>query len=97
MGKKIIITGLTVFTFMFASALRSNAGTEMIEPNRAPAPAYNYAPPPPPRPRPVVYFRPPVFGFVVGPAFGYYGPRFYGGRRYYGRPVYWRGGHRRWR
>jgi hypothetical protein len=51
------------------SVLRSNAGTEMIEPCRAPAPRYNYAPPPP---RPVLYFRPPVFGVFVAPGFGFY-------------------------
>jgi hypothetical protein len=46
MAKKIIVIALIVFAFGFGSALRSNAGTEMIEPYRAPAPTYNYAPPP---------------------------------------------------
>ena len=92
MGKKI--TTLAVFAFAFGCALRSNAGTEMIEPYRTPARSYNYAPPPPPRP--VLYFRPPVFGVVVAPGFGYYGPRFYGPHRYYGRHAYWRGRYHRW-
>ena len=74
MGKKSFAIALAVFAFGFGSALRSNAGTDMIEPYRAPAPTYNYAPPPP---RPVVYVPPVRFGVVVGPAFGgYYGPRF---------------------
>ena len=98
MGKKLIATALAVFAFAFGSALRSNAGTEMIEPYRAPAQTYNYAPPPPPPPRPVLYIRPPVFGVVVGPGFGYYGPRFgfHGARGYYGRHAYWRGRHHNW-
>jgi hypothetical protein len=91
MGKILIVMALAVFAFAFGSALRSNAGTEMIEPYRAPAPTYNYAPPPPPRP--VLYIRPPVFGVVVAPGFGFYGPRFYGAHRYYGRHAYWRGRH----
>jgi hypothetical protein len=95
MGKKLIVTTSAVFAFAFGCVLRSNAGTETIEPYRAPAPTYNYAPPPPP-PRPVLYFRPPVFGFVVGPAFGYYGPRFYGAHRYYGGHAYPRGRYHRW-
>ena len=45
---------LAVFAFGFGTALRSNAGTDMVEPYRAPAPSYNYAPPPPPRP---VFYR----------------------------------------
>lgn len=96
MGKKFIATTLAVFAFAFGSALRSNAGTEMIEPYRAPAPNYSYAPPPPPRP--VLYVPPPVFGVVVAPGFGYYGPRFgfYGGHRFYGRRVYARAHHRYW-
>jgi hypothetical protein len=98
MGKKIILIALMVFAFGFGSALRSNAGTEMIEPYRAPAPSYNYAPPPPPRPRPVLYVPPPVVGVVVAPAYGYYGRGygFYGGRRFYGRHGYWRS-HHHWR
>jgi hypothetical protein len=96
MGKKCFVMALVVFTFGFGAALRSNAGTDMIEPYRAPAPSYNYAPPPPPRP--VLYIRPPVFGVVVGPGYGYYGPRFgfYGGHRFYGRHAYWRGHHHHW-
>ena len=85
MGKKSFVIALAVFAFGFGSALRSNAGTDMVEPYRAPAPTYNYAPPPP---RPVVYVPPVRFGVFVGPAFGgYYGPRFgyYGGHRFYGR------------
>ena len=67
MGKKSFVIALAVFAFGFGSALRSNAGTDMVEPYRAPAPTYNYAPPPP---RPVVYVPPVRFGVVVGPAFG---------------------------
>ena len=79
MGKKSFVIALAVLALGFGSALRSNAGTDMVEPYRAPAPAYNYAPPPP---RPVVFVPPVRFGVVVGPAFGgYYGPRF----GYYGR------------
>ncbi|HEY4273589.1 MAG TPA: hypothetical protein VGM65_16435 [Candidatus Udaeobacter sp.] len=102
MGKQMIVTAMAVFAFAFGSALHSNAGTEMIEPYRAPAQTYNYAPPPPPPPRPVFYFRPPVFSFAIAPGFGFYGPRFYGGHRYYGgnryygRHAYWRGNHHRW-
>ncbi|MGE5207730.1 MAG: hypothetical protein ACM3KL_00210 [Alphaproteobacteria bacterium] len=96
MGKKHIVIALAVFAFAFGSALCSNAGTEMVEPYRAPAPNYNYAPPLPPPPRPVLYFRPPVFSVVVAPGFGFFAPRFYGGHRYYGRRAYWRGNHYRW-
>jgi hypothetical protein len=97
MGKKSFVIALAVFAFGFGSALRSNAGTDMIEPYRAPAPTYNYAPPPP---RPVYYVPPPPvrFGVVIGPGYGYYGPRygFYGSRRFYGRHAYWRGNHHHW-
>ena len=94
MGKKITVTALAMLAFGFGFALRSNAGTEMVEPYRAPAPTYNYAPPP----RPVLYVRPPVFGFVIAPGFGYYGPRFgfYVGHRFYGRHGYWRGHGHHW-
>jgi len=90
---------LAVLAFGFGTAPRSIAGTDMIEPYRAPAPNYNYAPPPPPRP---VYYVPPPpvrFGVVIGPGYGYYGPRygFYGSRRFYGRHAYWRGHHNHWR
>ena len=95
MGKKLIVIALTVFAFGFAFDLRSNAGTEVIEPYRAPAPTYNYAPPPP---RPVFYAPPPVVGVVVAPGYGYYGPRFgfYRAHRFYDRHAYWRS-HRHWR
>jgi hypothetical protein len=95
MGKKIIATALAVFAFAFGSALRSNAGTDMIEPYTAP-PSYNYAPLPPPRP--VLYVPQPVIGVVVAPTYGYYGRRFlgYGGHRFYGRHGHWRS-HHHWR
>jgi hypothetical protein len=95
MGKQMIVIALGVFAFGFGSALRSNAGTEMIEPYRAPAPRYNYAPPPP---RPVVYVPPVRFGVAIGPPYGFYGPRFgfFGGRRFHGRHAFWRGHHHRW-
>ena len=87
---------LAVFAFGFGSAVRSNAGTEVIEPYRAPAPTYNYAPPPPP-PRPI-FFAPPAVGVVIGPGYSYYGRGYgyYGARRFYGRHAYWRQ-HHHWR
>jgi len=102
MGKKCFVIALVVFAFGFGTALRSNAGTDMIEPYRAPAPSYNYAPPPPPRP--VAFFPPVRIGVFFGPGFGYYGPGYgyyghgygYGGRRYYGRRGYWGGHYNRW-
>jgi len=97
MGKKLIVIALAMFAFGFASAGRSNAGTEVIEPYRAPAPSYNYPPPLRLLPRPI-FFAPPVVGVVVAPGFGYYGPRFgyYRARGFYGRRAYWRP-HRPWR
>ena len=95
MGKKCFVIALAVSAFVFGTTVRSNAGTDMVEPYRAPAPRYNYAPPPPPRP---VFFAPPVrVGVFFGPGFGYYGRGygFHGGHRYYGRRAYW-GGHRHW-
>ena len=86
---------MALFAFAFGNALRSNAGTDMVEPYRAPAPSYNYAPPP--RPRPVLFVPPPVFGVVVAPGFGYFGPRWGWGHRFYGRRVWWRGPHNHWR
>ncbi|PYL62100.1 MAG: hypothetical protein DMF24_05235 [Verrucomicrobia bacterium] len=96
MRRKLIVIVLAVIAFGFGSAVRSNAGTEVVEPYRAPAPSYNYAPPPPPPPRPI-YFAPPVVGFVVGPRYGYYGRGYvyYGAHRFYGRHAYWRQ-HRHW-
>ena len=95
MGKKIVVMVLAVFAFGFGSALRSNAGTEMIEPYGAPGMTYNYAPPPP---RPVLYVPPPVVGVVVAPAYVHYGPRFgvYRGHRFHGRHAYRRSPHH-WR
>jgi hypothetical protein len=68
MWKKLIVIALAVSAVGFASAPRSNAGTEVIEPYNAPAPTYNYAPPPP---RPVYYAPPLPVGVVIYPAFGY--------------------------
>jgi len=101
MGKKIIVIALAMFAFGFGSTLQSKAGTEIVEPYRAPAPNYNYAPPPPP-PRPIVYAPPlPIFGVVVGTrygyygrGYGYYGRGYYGAHRFYGRHP-WRS-HRHW-
>jgi len=97
MGKKLIVMASAVFAFGFALALRSNAGTEMIEPYRAVLTQNGYAPPPPP-PRPIYYAPPPVVGVVVAPTYGYYGPRFgfYRGHRFNGRHAYWRS-HHHWR
>ena len=96
MGKKYFVMGLALLAFGFGTAIRSNAGTDMIEPYRAPAPRYNYAPPP--RPRPVVFVPPVRVGVFFGPGFGWYGPRwgYWGGPRFHGRPAYWRGHHRHW-
>src|SRR5437773_9353939 len=95
MWKKFGVIALVVLAFGFASAPRSSAGTEVVEPYTAPAPTYNYAPPPPPRP--IFYAPRPVVGVVVTPTYGYYGPRFgyYRGHRFYGRHPYWR--HHHWR
>jgi hypothetical protein len=91
---KLGLIGLAGFAFASASQLR--AGTEMVEPERAPAPrySYDYAPPPPA----VVYYAPPPVRVVVAPAYAYYGPRYraYGHQRFYGRRSHWHGGHRRW-
>ena len=88
MWKKFNVTVLAVLAFGFASALRLNAGTEVVEPYRAPAPSYNYAPPPP------VYYAPPVVGVAVYPAFGFgfRGPRFavFRHHRFFGRRHHWR-------
>src|SRR5438876_5977045 len=91
MWKKFNVTVLAVLAFGFASALRLNAGTEVVVPYRAPAPTYNYAPPAP------VYYAPPAVGVAVYPAFGFYGPRFgvFGVRRFHGPRVHWRSHH--WR
>jgi len=43
MGKKCFVMALAVFAFGFGTALRSNAGTDMVEPYQAPARGYNYA------------------------------------------------------
>ena len=90
MGKKCFVMVLAVFALAFGTTVRSNAGTDMIEPYRAPAPSYNYAPPPPPRPVRV--------GVVIGPGYGYYGPGYgyYGSHRFYGCLAYWRGHHHHW-
>ena len=96
MGKKIIVIALAMSAFGLGAALRSSAGTEVVEPYRAPAPRYNYAPPPPPRP--IIYAPPlPFFGVFFGPRYGSYGRGYgyYGAHRYYGHRGYW-GGHRRY-
>ncbi len=88
MWKKFGVIALVVLAFGFASAPRSSAGTEVVEPYRAPAPTYNYAPPPPPRP---IYYAPAPVGVVVYPTFRF-GPRFVGfrHRRFVGRRHHWR-------
>ncbi len=90
MAKKIILIVSAVLAFGFGFALRSNAGTEVIDRYSAPAPAYNYPPPP----RPVYYAPPPPVSVLIFPAYGYYGPRF-GVHRFYDRHVYRRSHH--WR
>src|SRR5262249_12127781 len=93
MEKKHILITLAVFAFAFGTAPRSKAGTDTIEPYRAPAPTYKYEPPPP---RPVAYGPPIGFGVAVGP--GFYGPRFgfFRGHRFHRRNVFWRGRPRHW-
>lgn len=92
MWNKSIVIASAFFVFGFASSQRSNAGTEVVEPNNAPAPNYNYNYAPPPRP---IYYAPPPIGVVIQPAFGYYGPRYgyYGVHRFHGRRAYWRSHH----
>jgi hypothetical protein len=92
MATKIIAITLAVFAFGFGSALRSNAGTEVIGGYGAPAPTYNYAPPPP---RPIYYVPPPPVNVLVFPAYGYCGPRF-GVHRFVSRHAYVRPYHH-WR
>ena len=84
MWTKLIVIALAVSAIGFAAAPRSNAGTEVVEPQYAPQQTYNYAPPP----RPVYYAPPPPVNVLIFPAYGYYGPRF-GVHRFYGRHVYW--------
>ena len=91
MRTKLIVIALAVSAIGFATAPRSNAGTEVVEPQYAPQQTYNYAPPP----RPVYYAPPPPVNVLIFPAYGYYGPRF-GVHRFYGRHVYWRPDHH-WR
>jgi hypothetical protein len=97
MGKKYFAAGMAILAFGLVTALRSNAGTDMIEPYQAPQRSYNYTPPPPP-PRPVVFAPPVRIGVFFGPGFGYYGPRYgyYGAHRFYGRNGYWRGHGHHW-
>jgi hypothetical protein len=85
MGNKFGVIALAAFTFAFACAARSNAGTEIVRDLSAQAPLYNYAPPPPP-----VYCAPPPVRVVVVPAYRYYvAPvRVYAHRRVVGSRVY---------
>jgi hypothetical protein len=94
MGNKIIVMILGALVFAFGTASRSNAGTDTVEPYRAPAQTYNYAPPPP---RPVVYAPPVRVGFFIGPGYGFYGPRFgfFPGPRFH-RHHFWRGHPHHW-
>ena len=95
MGKKLVVITLAVFAFLFGSTPRLNAGTETVEPYRAPARTYNYGPPPP---RPVVYGPPVSIGFAIGPAWGFYGPRFgfFPGRRFFRPHAHWHGHPHHW-
>ena len=74
MGKKCYRDSIGGVRIRVWTALRSNAGTEVIEPYRAPAPTLQLratatAP---------GLLRPSssCVGVVVGPGYGYYGPRF---------------------
>ncbi|MFL6583708.1 MAG: hypothetical protein ACJ8KU_04250 [Chthoniobacterales bacterium] len=76
-----------------ASVPGARAGTEVVEPDYAPAPRYSYAPP---QPQPV-YYAPPVVSVGIYPAFGFYARpyRYYGYRHHYAGRRYYRG--RYWR
>jgi hypothetical protein len=84
-GNKFGVIVLAVFTFAFACAARSNAGTEIVRDYSAPALVYDYTPPPP-----TVYYAPPPVRVVVVPAYRYYvAPvRLYAHRRVVGPRVY---------
>jgi hypothetical protein len=90
MGKKLIVIALAAVGF--ASAPRSNAGTEVVEPQYAPQQTYNYAPPPP---RPVYYPYPVPVSVVVYPTVAYYPRpvRVYGFHRTFVRPFHRPGHH----
>ncbi|MEP6820998.1 MAG: hypothetical protein ABI946_01470 [Chthoniobacterales bacterium] len=83
--KKTGLMALAVCAVGFTAVPRASAGTEMVEPEYAPAPRANYTPP-----VPVYYVPPPVVRIVVYPRYAYYGPRFhaYGYQRVYGRRGY---------
>jgi hypothetical protein len=95
MAKKLVLIALAVFAFAFGLAMRSNAGTEVIDgyKNSVPTYNYNYAPPPP---RPIYYAPPPPVNVLIFPAYGYCGPRFGGVHRFAGRHAYVRP-HHNWR
>jgi hypothetical protein len=76
MGKKLIVIALAAVGF--ASAPRTNAGTEVVEPQYAPQQTYNYAPPPP---RPVYYPYPVPVSVVAYPTVAFYPRPFFGFRR----------------
>lgn len=94
MWKRLSLIELAAVAVVFPLAPAAMAGTEMVEPQQAPAPRYNYAPPPP-----VVYYAPPPpVSVVVYPRYAYFGPRYrsYGYHRFYGHRAYGHGGHH-WR
>ena len=89
--KKIGLMALVICGVGFGAAPRASAGTEVVEPEYAPAPRYHYTPP-----RQVYYVPPPV-RVVVFPRYAYYGPRFgaygYGYQRFHGHRGYHGRGH----
>ncbi len=96
MGKKCFVIALAVFAFGFGSALRSNAGTDMIEPYRAPAPSLQLRAATAAAPCRICSASSLRRRRRSSALAGYYGRGFgfYGGHRFYGRHAYW-GGHRR--
>lgn len=87
MWERLSLIALAAVAVGFPLAPAAMAGTEMVEPQQAPAPRYNYAPAPPP----------PV-SVLVYPRYAYFGPRYrsFGYHRFYGHRAYGHGG-RPWR
>ena len=80
MFKKFSLIASAICTFFLVSAVRANAGTEIVRDYSAqapPPPVYAYAPPPPP-------------AVVVVPAYPYYAPsvRVFGYHRVFVRRAY---------
>ena len=94
MLKKMTPIAVAIFAVAFASATRSHAGVEMMEPEIVPAPRYSYVPPPPPT---VIYYAPPPSGVVIERGYAHYPPRYRAHRhhRFHGPRGHWRRGYHR--